>query len=203
METVGSPLTFKEYQRAPASTVADSDAKNKAFPRLVKEISLVMEITRKDELDSLPDQLTKTFNAWVALASTLEIDLDEALWHKYPGVCGRCLKEENCVCGPEHPQVHDRENELARRRAERWKMPKTIQEHQFFHNKIYGWQNDMKFVIQAAAHLCEELGEVAEEIYLVEKPDNEKLADEMADIGSWLFALANRKKINLSAIITK
>ncbi|MBI4087513.1 MAG: hypothetical protein HY434_01645 [Candidatus Liptonbacteria bacterium] len=176
---------FREVYGPANERYPDSDL----FLRLIEEIASVMEVVRKDDLHELPVQLARVYAWWNAVANRIKIDLQEALWLKYPGVCSYCLRTENCFCAVEHPNVPRREDILRRLRRERGHEPQSLKGHQELHQRLYGRQNRRILAIQTASHLAEEAGEISREF---RHRGVEGLQDEMADVGSWIFALANR-----------
>lgn len=177
---------------------------------LVEKICLLMEDARKDRRVALKEQLAHVFSWYMAVANRLGIDIQEVLWHKYPGVCPYCLREKDCMCGTEHPVIGGKELKLRRLRRERaGHEPRTLAGHQALHGRLYSWQHDRELPITIAAHIVEEIGEVscAQRHFVIErnrekKNDlwNEVLA-EMADVLSWMFALANRLEFDLADVV--
>lgn len=177
-------MLYKVYESA-NGRYSDSDL----FLRLIEEIASVMEIVRKDNLHELPVQLARVYAWWNAVANRMKIDLQEAMWLKYPGVCSYCLRTENCLCAIEHPNVPHKDDILRRLRRERGNEPNSLRGHQELHHRLYGRQNRRILTIQTASHLAEEAGEISREF---RHRGMDGLQDEMADVGSWIFALANR-----------
>ncbi len=167
--------------------------------RLFEETALVMELVRKDRREELKRQIPRVFMWWLAVANRKGVNLHEALWNKYPGICPYCTRERSCICGTEHPEIPQKEDLLRRMRRDRKdREPHTLSDHQKLHARLYGWQNERIFPIQVAAHLTEEVGEVS-----IEYRHNNRgqFEQEMADVGSWLFALSTRLKYDIAAIV--
>ena len=199
MEPLERPRTVREFQKmfqhiyhkTNKQHYTDSDL----IRVLMEEISLVMESARKDRRKELLRQLARTFSWFNAVASRFDCDLQEILWYKYPAVCPYCLLEKDCICGTEHPKIPNKEEALRRlRRDRRGHEPETLHDHQLLHAKLYGWQNDRILLIQTAAHLAEEAGEMSKEF---RHKNIDQAKHELADIASWIFALATRLEINL------
>ncbi|MBI2035509.1 MAG: hypothetical protein HYT12_02385 [Candidatus Liptonbacteria bacterium] len=171
------------------------------FRRLGEEISKLMEIARKDYRRDFLAQLPRIYSWWNAFASRKRIVLQEALWHKYPGVCGHCLREQNCTCGVEHPDISKEEKESILRRLRRDhanREPFSISDHQSLHARLYKQQNARIMPIQIAAHVSEEWGEISEE----DRHGNwSGICNEMADVASWIFALATRLEISVEGAV--
>ena len=197
-ETLNRPHAVSEFQQMFAHIYPEGNmrySESDIILRLLEEIAKIMEIARKDDLEALPVQLAKTFSLWNGVATRLKVDLQEVLWYKYPGVCPYCLREKNCICAVEHPHIPNKEQILRKFRRDRQSEPKTLKAHQELHRELYALQNRRIMVIQTAAHLAEEAGEISKEY---RHKNHEELCDEMADTGSWMFALANRCNFDLA-----
>ena len=192
------PFTVSEYQRMLASIYTEANERysdEDLFRRIVEEMSVVMEIVRKDRREELPEQLARTYSWLNALANRHRVDLQEALWRKYPNVCSYCLRPKDCYCTVEHPEIPDKENILRRLRRDRSNEPKLLKDHQELHRRLYGRQNDRILPIQTAAHLIEEAGEMSRDF---RHGNREGFESEMVDIISWIFAIANRLNIGMA-----
>jgi len=126
------------------------------------------------------------------------------------GACPYCFKEKDCICGTEHPIIGNKEFILHNLRQEcAGHEPQTLKEHQELHCRLYSWQHDRELPIVIAAHLVEEAGEVSHAYRHFEMAKNPKTRDywlnsvreEMSDVISWMFALANRLEFNLADVI--
>lgn len=167
--------------------------------RLMEEISKMMELARKDKRKDMPLQLARIYSWYNAVANQYDCDIQDILWEKYPGICPYCLREQNCICGAEHPDTANRENILRRLHRDRERRePKTLYEYQLLHAKLYAWQNERILLIQTAAHLAEEAGEMSLE-FRHKNIGQAKM--ELADIASWIFALATRLEINFEDVV--
>jgi diguanylate cyclase (GGDEF)-like protein len=145
------------------------------------------------------EYLAKIFGWYCALANRLEINLDETLWEKYPGVCPRCL-ERVCDC-EEPPAIIDAERLAEIALLKGHERPISLRQ----------WQTQFAFTYRGPSgkldvaasrerlalvfsRIAEELGEVAEAILLDRCIDHDVelvIRNEMADLGAWIFALAN------------
>ena len=203
MATLRRPKTIQEYQEMSLyiyGKINDAHYTNDHLVRrLLEEATSVMDLARKDERDSLYKQLPRMVMWCLAVANRFNIDLQEALWNKYPGICTYCLRQKDCLCGLEHPDVPHKDEIIKRFRRDRnEREPVTLEEHQALHQRLYARQNDRIFLIQTAAHIAEEVGEFSFE---ERKGNREGFLNEMADVLSWIFALATRLKYNLHDLI--
>ncbi len=186
------PHTIAEYQAMFATIYPQPNNVNNDYHlilKLIQEICVCMELARKDEWEELPTRLSRIYRRINAVATICGIDLQEALWDKYPNVCPYCLRDHDCICAIEHPDVTDKDLKLRRLRRDVANMPVTLSAHQALHKKLYARQNRRILLIQIAAHMAEEAGEVIDEFYNKNKSG---LQDEISDVISWIFALANR-----------
>lgn len=193
------PFTVTEYQQMFASIYTKANERysdDKLLLRLIEEACIVVELARKDEREKMPEQLARIYSWLNALANRLGASLQKALWWKYPNVCTYCMRLADCICAIEHPHhIQDKEAILRRLRRDRSKEPKLLREHQELHMRLYGRQNRRIMLVQIAAHLAEEAGEISHEF---RHKDRERLESEMVDAVSWIFAIANYLKIDMA-----
>lgn len=183
--------------------------------RLHEQTSRLLKYTRKDRRDSLREELAHVFSWTMAVVNRLDIDMQGALWYKYPGVCPYCLrnKKDKCACGLDHPAtLEENAAELRRFRKEfAGREPQTLAEHQELHKCLYLWQHEGDFPITIAAHVSEEAGEVSEAHrffeYATSQEDKDywwgKICEELSDVLAWCFTLANRLDFDLAEAVWK
>ncbi len=64
---------------------------------LVEEVGELAEAVRRDDIDSIKEEIADCF-AWVgAIANLYDIDLEAAFLAKYPDMCPTCGKKP-CIC---------------------------------------------------------------------------------------------------------
>lgn len=204
-KTFVKPETFSGFQKMFGHIY---NKVNKAYyseehmlARMTVEVSRLLEVARKDRREEFKIWLPRVFSWYNGTANMLGINLQEALWCKYPGVCYYCLREKDCSCTVEHDHIENREDILRRLKRERKdREPITLREHQLMHRRLYFRQNDRIMLIQTVSHIAEEAGEVAIEYY---NKNLVGLTDEMADVGSWIFATTNRLDLDLEDLVWK
>lgn len=139
--------------------------------------------------------LAKIFGWYCALANRLDVDIENSLWKKYPGVCPRC---QLGVCGCTAPLKEIDPialNQIAEKN--KGQKPRTLRQWQTMLGNIYRGPAVIKPQDRLAvvfSRMAEELGEVAEAIQMDSVIDNDVQAvieNEMADLCAWIFALAN------------
>ena len=159
--------------------------------RLFERVADGEKLARKDYRKKFKVQLPVIFRSLASVVNRHQINLQEALWLKYPGVCTYCFSDFNCTCAAEHPRkMPNKEFELDKKRQYRNGGEQvTLREHWALHKRLYRVQNKRIFPIQISAHITEEVGEISVEF---RKKNMRKAAIEMADECSWLFALSVR-----------
>lgn len=151
---------------------------------------------RISDPDGSKDFLAKIFGWYCALAIRLNVDIEDCVWRKYPGVCSRCLKS---VCECEKGALKEIDTYQLAQLAEKNKRskPETLRQWQVMFGNIY--RNPAKMAPRdrlaiVFSRMAEELGEVAETLLLDDVIDNDVrqvIENEMADLCAWIFALAN------------
>ncbi len=154
---------------------------------------------RTSDPDGSRDFLAKIFGWYCALATRLNIDIEAAFWEKYPRVCPRCI-QSMCACKPPLAPVVPSTLALLAQQNSHLK-PVTLREWQAMFFNIYrgpsGAANvppSRDRIAQIFTRMAEELGEVAETLLLDDAIDKDVallVRNEMADLGAWIFALAN------------
>lgn len=154
---------------------------------------------RTSDPDGSRDYLAKIFGWYCALAIRLNVDLDDTLWKKYPGICPRCM-EHVCACERTPKDINSRKLSVFAATHSNSK-PTTLREWQAMFANIYRSPSGGEVVPPSRdrlamifSRMAEELGEVAEAILLDKAIDNDVdliIRNEMADLCAWIFALAN------------
>lgn len=154
---------------------------------------------RTNDPEGSRDYLGKIFGWYCALANRLNINLEETLWQKYPGVCPRCLHSV-CECARPPKEIDPiRLAQLAASHANQ--RPKSLREWQYMFANMYrgpsGAENippSRDRLAMVFSRMAEELGEVAEAILMDDAIDRDVdlvVRNEMADLCAWIFGLAN------------
>ncbi|MGN4191788.1 diguanylate cyclase [Burkholderia gladioli] len=154
---------------------------------------------RTSDPDGSRDFLARIFGWYCALANRLDINLEEIVWNKYPGVCPRCL-ERVCKCERTPKEFDDSKlKTLASTHVQ--ERPRTVREWQTMFGNMYRSPTggeplppSRERLAIVFSRMAEELGEVAEALLLDEVIDENAGAivrNEMADLCAWIFALAN------------
>jgi NTP pyrophosphatase (non-canonical NTP hydrolase) len=198
------PKTLYDMQRMNEYIYGERNRANytteQLVARLVEETTHLLELVRKDYRRGFGKKIADVVSWHSAVTNRLKIDIQDAMWEKYPGVCSYCLRPRDCQCGIEHPEeIKDKDFRLRSYRLYRdGREPHTFVEHQALHARLYAWQHKKEFPIIVASHIVEEAGEVSEAF---RHEHWEHMEEEMADVLGWAFTLANRMEIDLSDTI--
>ncbi len=154
---------------------------------------------RTSDPDGSRDYLAKIFAWYCALANRLNINLEDTLWQKYPGVCPRCM-EHVCTC-QRTPNDIDPQKLATLAASHLHQRPHSLRDWQAMFGNIYRGPSGAEAIAPSRdrlamvfSRMAEELGEVAEAILLDEAIDHNVdivVRNEMADLCAWIFALAN------------
>lgn len=200
-ETVrGFQTMFQEIYGARNAAVSNE----RLIAKVSEQAARVLKITCRDERTATPGALARLY-AWTnAAANRLAIDLQDALWTKYPGICSYCLRQAQCMCGVGHteiPKAEFRREYVRISRANRaGREPHTLPDHQALHRRLYQWHATRTLPIFPAAHIVEETMEVSEAFW---QKNFEHMGEELADVVAWSFTLANRLDINFTDVLKK
>lgn len=91
---------MREFQRHIAELYLEKDKRRGVTPTflwLMEEVGELAEAVRRDERESIEEEMADV-QAWLAsLANLLDVDLAAATARKYPAVCRRC-GQKPCAC---------------------------------------------------------------------------------------------------------
>lgn len=198
--TLTRPQTLSECQQMFSSIFGERNKKlytdKDCLLQVVENNARIAECLRKEEengIQEIVELLPKTFAWLIALWNTKGLVIEDALWHKYPGVCPYCLRRQDCSCISKD-LAYDPERNLNVFRRDHTLRPRTLAAWQERHGEIYGKMNKVKSRLQVWLHFVEEVGEVSVELRHERK---EEFANESADALMWLFAFANRISASL------
>lgn len=148
---------------------------------------------RKQDKEKVRYNLLIAISWLMAVVNQLHIDLEDAVWNRFPGFCSYCGMRP-CAC---------KKMKLKKRSAQKRPQasrPKTIAEMQKMFNGIY--PSTSRTIQDAGVHLAEEMGEVSEAIHIFlgehkEKQFNE-IIHEVADYISCFFGVANSTSFDVA-----
>ncbi len=193
-------VLYKEQNRArsPLETLT----------RVVEMGSGMARGVREDDPDVLKLFAPRTLSWILGLSTQLEVNLEEALWNSYPGVCTHCHDGAGCSCRV-HPEKRRRlidKNEI-QSLQQKMTMPQSLPDWQAMFKRIYSTMNRTLGAEKCVLHFLEELGEVSEAIRYKIAPDSpypaEKidvmLRNELSDLFAWFIGLTNMKRMEIDA----
>lgn len=153
---------------------------------------------RKGDSDKLRNNLVIASSWFMAIMNRLHIDLEEAVWNRFPYLCSYCAKCP-CVCWKIKPRKRTKGI------IDFSKRPKTIRDFQVMYDKIYPRAD--RTLEHEGIHLAEEQGELSEDIQLFLGSHNKKyfqnIIDEAADYFSCLMGVFNSAKIDFEKEMLK
>ena len=133
---------------------------------------------RTSDPDGSRDYLAKIFGWYCALANRLNVNLEDTLWKKYPGICPRCM-EHVCVCERTPKDINSRKLSIFASTHSNAR-PANLREWQAMFATIYRSPSGGETVPPSRdrlamifSRMAEELGEVAEAILLDKAIDND------------------------------
>lgn len=153
---------------------------------------------RKNNKNKVKQNLLIAFSWLVAIANRLHINLEKAVWERFPGVCSYC-GHKPCICKKE--KIIKRVK-ITKKLAHK---PLTILQFQEMFEEIY--PSKSRGLADAGIHLAEETGEISESInlYLGEHKKKQfvRIAWELGDWTSCMFGVANSYNINITHELVK
>ena len=158
----------------------------------------VCEALRKQKKEEVIALLPLLFRRLLVFANMVGVDLEEAVWHKYPGLCPSCLASADCDCIRQKKTFNGKET-MDGFRANLELRPKTLDGWQDMFGRIYGKVNKLVWKEMVWYHFEEEVGEVSDAYNFQLGP--ERLRDELADAFAWLLSFCNRMEINMARLI--
>ncbi len=93
-------MEIREFQELIRELYFERDSKRgkeKTMLWLVEEIGELAEAIRKNDLNSIGEEMADVFAWLVSLANLYGVDLENEVKKKYPGYCLRCGKKP-CEC---------------------------------------------------------------------------------------------------------
>lgn|SRR3989344_1254531 len=153
---------------------------------------------RKKDKNKLILNLMLSFSWLMAVANRLHIDVEPALWNRFPYLCSYCGKKP-CVC--KKIKTIKRINVVGDNSLK----PKTIKEYQKMFSQIYPPKG--RSLPDSGVHLAEETGEVSEIIHFFmgeHRPAQfHEITDEIADWVSCMYGVANSGEIDVLKELSK
>lgn len=205
------PISLKDFQEMFKDIYLEKDKRDYSAEdmiiHMVEELTLLARWVRKEQMFSNlipPQESIARFFAWLCgFCNFVSIDLEEAIFQKYPGYCPYCKRSENCMCITFTQEMTSQQKHFLLEEKENQKtMPRELKEWQEMFRKIYGRINRLQTIIQILLHLYEEISEFSRAWRLREK-EKEEVKKEIADIFAWLCALCNKLNIDLQEIVKK
>ena len=153
---------------------------------------------RKGDHEKLKINLLIAFSWLMAIANRFHIDVDDAVWQRFPMLCSYCSKKP-CACKKIKPT--SRRKLVIVKNAR----PPTLAGFQEMFMAIY--PPSRRTLSDAGIHLAEEMGEVSEAVHNFlgqhRSGQLQSIKQEIADFVSCVFGIANSARINIAAELAK
>ena len=147
---------------------------------------------RKGDLAKLKNNLLITVSWFCSLMNRLHVDLESAIWERFPYKCSYCAQCP-CACGILKPRKRPLEIIPSQ------KQPKRIRGYQDMFAQIFPIEK--KTLVEATLHLAEEHGELSEAIQVYSGSHRDKsfqeIRGEAADYFSCICGVCNRANFDL------
>jgi NTP pyrophosphatase (non-canonical NTP hydrolase) len=148
---------------------------------------------RKNDYNKTKINLLISLSWFVSLLNRFHIDLEDAVWKRFPYMCSYCA---SCPCSCKERELKSRKSIT----IDDTKRPTTLEDFQNMFKEIY--PPSKRTVDHAGIHMAEEFGEFSESIltYMGEHREElfEKIISEAADIFSCIIGLFNSLGMNLA-----
>lgn len=195
------PQTLKEWQRVFFLIYGERNTElyqpSDVLLHIVEEMAELAEALRKEHRAEVITNLPDVF-AWLSsFCNIVAIDLEKAVWYKYPNLCPYCFQKKHCVCIAEELKYQADKGQLEKYRERKEEMPLTLDAWQKMFERIYGRVNKIKFQVQIWFHLWEEIGEVSKAFRLHQRKE---LEEELADCFAWLLAVSTKLQVSLAEL---
>ena len=157
--------TLAKWQDHLAGFYAERNAKRRpleTFARLVEMCSGIARSVRHQD-DDLMDKYAPRALAWLlGVATQMKVNLEQAVWASYPGVCPHCRVPENCTCSLSRVLNHRIASEEERKSfQEKYDIPRNLREWRMMFFRLYGRINTERGELKCLACFLEQLGEVS------------------------------------------
>lgn len=202
MPRVESTATIKDFQRFVEAVYAlPDDRLYSIWDLLTQQQRFTMRAlkgARKGDPNKLRLNLLISLSWLMSIANRLHINVEDALWRRFPYVCSYC-GQKPCNCRTTHPAARKKVSADPKLR------PETMSDFQHMFGEIY--PPSKRTLADAGVHLAEEMGEVSEGIHNYLGQHNEKQFEnikfEVADFLSCTFGVANSANIDVGAELSK
>ena len=170
---------------------------HKAIGNILRSISNTCECMRKEDAQGIVSCLPILFSTMTVFWNRVGVNILEAAWLKYPGVCPYCLREKICSCIVQELHYSRDKDALEALREDKENRPQSIAEWQTMLERIYGNVNKIKSTYAVWFHFIEEIGEVSSAL---ENDDCDNLLEECADMFAWFLAFCTKLHVSADKI---
>lgn len=194
------PVSLKEWQEMFERIYGEHKRKywtpEGLLLHIVEAQAEITEFLRHQNIERIISRLPVLFKRFIAFCNIVGVNLEEAVWYKYPSICPYCQRTVKCLCITEELTYCAREELDSFRKMVELK-PGSLLEWQEMFRRIYGNINKIAWREMIWFHFEEEVGEVSKAFRL---KGEENLRNELADTFAWLMAFIDRLGLDLAEI---
>jgi NTP pyrophosphatase (non-canonical NTP hydrolase) len=197
MARVTQDTTVKDYQNFINEVYGPSNERHFSLWDMLSNVERFtmrsLKGIRKNDYNKIRVNLLISLSWFVSLLNRFHIDLEDAVWKRFPYLCSYCA---SCPCSCKEMRLKSRKSVA----IDDTKKPATLEDFQSMFKKIYPPKK--RTIEHAGIHLAEEVGEFSESILAYTGEHREELFEEIvsesADIFSCIMSLFNSLDINLA-----
>jgi len=164
--------------------------------KIFENIGNISRCLRKENRQGVVELAPIFYALLMDFVKSLDLDMIEIMWLKYPNICPYCLRDEKCACiiaGKSKYVSNDARLDFFRNKTEN--QPKNTTEWQGMFKRIYGHINAIKPLTAVWLHLIEEVGELVHEF---ESENIDGIKEESADVMAWFFSFCTKLNLNIA-----
>ncbi|OGG47442.1 hypothetical protein A2761_03160 [Candidatus Kaiserbacteria bacterium RIFCSPHIGHO2_01_FULL_51_33] len=197
MRRITSQSSLTDYQHFIEKVYGPSNRRHFTAPEMLTNIERYvmrsLKGIRKNDTDKIQLNVVIALNWFLSLLNLLEIDLEKAVWNRFPYLCSYC---GTCPCSCKEKKVKKRKS----LRISSALRPKTLHGFQEMFGRIYPASN--RTLEHAGIHLAEEMGELSEAVLKfrggLTKQDFYSIESEGADLFSCFMGVCNSIHVDLA-----
>lgn len=202
MASIKPDVTLKQFQEFVDEVYGITNIREFSFTEVLNNMQRfamrALKGIRKKDTERSKKNLVLSVSWSISALNMLHIDLDDAMWNRFPYLCSYC---GSCPCKCKVEKSETRKTPV----GDNSKKPKTLEEYQQMFEKIY--PADKRTLEDAGIHLAEEIGELNEAINTYQGTHQKEIfqdvIDEFADVISCMLSVANSLKISVAKELAK
>jgi NTP pyrophosphatase (non-canonical NTP hydrolase) len=197
MAAISKKTTIKEYQNFVESVYGLPNERHYSLWDMLSNAERFtmrsLKGIRKRDYRKANFNLLISLSWLISILNRLHIDLEEAVWKRFPYMCSYCA---SCPCICKEEKINNRKSVV----AGDTRKPVTLDDFQSMFREIY--PPEKRTLEHAGIHLAEEFGEFSESIlaYMGGHKDDrfDQIVSESADIFSCVVSVFNSLDLNMA-----